>query len=164
MSTLQVLTAEEFRRQLAGLEDVRGTAAFSTEAFREHATNFVVALALAFNRRALDATTLWTRIDSAIKRGVTAAQGGDVDALISSALSHVKASPNAVVSPEFAAMTDAIRALDEDAVYCFLRYLSDHAYTAIIAGKAAWETRKELRKALKAIETADAAGESEVTE
>lgn len=150
--TLQKLTPEAFRRHLAGLEDVRGSQAFSTDAFREHATNLGLALALCFNRRKLDPTSLWTRIYSATQVGITAANGGDIEALLNAACGHVLASPNAVVSDEYSRLTSPLLAIDDDAAYAFLRYLAKSGYTMIQSTKAAWGERKELQKALKRIE------------
>lgn len=159
MPTLQKLTPAEFRKQLAGLRDERGSAAFSTDAFRQHGVDFVVALALVFNRRELDVKTLWTRIDSAITTGITEANGNDTHRLIDAACGHVLASPNAVVSSEFQSLTSGIFAMDEDESYAFVRHLAKSRYTLIAFGRQAWEERKELRKAAEAF-----AAESEVAE
>src|SRR5690606_11590305 len=66
LESFDVLDAEEFRRQLAGL----GSAANTPEAWKEEhkdaATDLCVALALAFNRDVLDPLSLWDRISTAI--------------------------------------------------------------------------------------------------
>ena len=152
MPTLIELTPVEFRQQLAGLRDERGTAAFSTEAFREHATNLGVGLAMVFNRRSLDAKTLWTRIDSAIQAGITAANGADIHALINTACEHVMASPNAVLSDDWGGLIGPILDMDEDEAYAFVKHLAKSRYTLIAFAKKAWEERKELRAAAAKIE------------
>lgn len=161
MPILEKLTPEMFRQQLAGLRDERGSAAFSVDAFRDHATNLGVALALVFNRRSLAATTLWTRIDSAIQSGITTANGADIHSLINTACDHVMASPNAVLSDDFSRLVGPILAMDEDEAYGFIRHLARSRYTLIAFTKQAWEDRKELRTAAARIEKELA--ETEVT-
>lgn len=152
MPTLKALTPDLFRKQLAGLHDVRASAAFSPEAFRDHATNLAVLLAIVFNRRKLDAKTLWTRIDSAIQCGVTAANGADIHALINAACEHVQAAPNAVVSEEWGLLAGGLFRLDDDEAYAFVRHLEKSRFTLIAFAKQAWEQRKEWREAASKLE------------
>jgi hypothetical protein len=144
MPTLERLTPEQFRQQLAGLRDERGSAAFSIDAFREHATNLGVALALVFNRKSLNPVTLWTRIDSAIQTGITAANGADIHALINTACEHVMASPNAVLSAEFGGLIGPILDMEDDEAYAFIRHLARSRYTLIAFTRKAWTDRKDL--------------------
>lgn len=165
MPILQQLTPEQFRKQLAGLTDVRDSGVLSSEGMREHGTNLAVAMAVAFNRRKLDVKTLWTRIDSAIQAGITAANGADIHALIDATCGHVLASPNAVVSDEFAALIGPLFDLDDDEAYALVKYLSRSRYTVIVFAKRAWEERKELRAAANRItEEQVAHAEPEVSE
>lgn len=152
MPTLQALTPEQFRKELAGLTDHRSSAVFSTDSFRDHATNLAVALGIVFNRKSLDAKTLWTRIDSAIQTGITAANGADLHALLNAACEHVVASPNAVVSPEFEGLVMPILSMDEDEAYAFVRHLAKSRYTIVAFAKRAWDERKDLRAAVARIE------------
>lgn len=151
MPGLKTLTPEKFRRQLAGLEDDRASQVFDRDSFSQHSCDLVVALALVFNRAKLDPKTLWTRIDSAIEAGLSAANGSDTQALIDAACAHVMAAPNAVVSEEFATRIKPILELDDDAAYAFFRHLAGSRYTVIVFGQQAWEERKELRKTAEAL-------------
>lgn len=163
LTTLKRMTTEEFRQKLAGLKDDRASGALSSEGFRDIAVDFAVALCLAFNRRQLDPKTLWTRLDSAIQKGISDACGGDIHALINAACAHVLAPPNAMVSPEFEALIAPMLKLDEDESYAFVRYLAKSRYTLIVFARKAWEERKELKKAAQKIDHENAESESEVT-
>lgn len=105
-----------------------------------------------FNRRMMDAKLLWTRIDSAIQTGITAANGADIHALINSSCEHVMASPNAVLSAEFSGLVGPILDMDEDEAYAFVKHLAKSRYTLIAFTKKAWEERKELRAVAARIE------------
>lgn len=149
MNSLEALTPDLFRKKLAGLTDDRGQVAFSNDSFRPLAIDLTVALALAFNRNKLDTLTLWTRIDSALGCGVSAANGGDVYALVDAACGHVHASPNAIVSAEFVGLAKPVMDLDEDAAYGFVKYLSKSRFTVIALARQSWEERRELIKRSK---------------
>lgn len=135
--------------------------AYSPEVYRDAAADFVCALAIAFNRRVLDAKTLWTRIGSAIETGVVAARGGDLERFEHHCLSHVKASVSLVAASEdYARLTAALRNYDDANRAHFVRYLAEHLYPAIIFGRSRWEERKsELEKARKAIEELEPQGD-----
>lgn len=143
--------------------------AYSAEAYRQTAAEFVCALALVFNRRELKAVTLWSRIGSAIETGVVAARGGDLDRFEDHCLRHVKASVSLVASSEdYARMTASLTRFDDAACVHFVRYLAEHTMPAIKRGRALWEARKSdletARKELDAIEAADSEDESEAGE
>lgn len=130
---------------------MRASGAFSPDAFREHSVNLLVGLAIVFNRKSLDAKTLWTRLDSAVQAGVTAANGGDTHALVNAACEHVMATANGMTSAEFGNLVGPILDLDEDEAYAFLRHLAKSRFTAIAFAKRAWDDRKELRQAASRI-------------
>lgn len=151
---LNKLDAEEFRRRLAGLEDVEASGAFSPEDFREIAADFVCALAVVFNRRELEPKTLWSRIGSAIESGIVEAQGGDLERFENHCLSHIKAQIAVVAASEaYGEYTADLRKMDADAKVGFVRYLSTHLYPATIFGRQRWEERKaDLEKERKRLE------------
>lgn len=138
---------------------MEASGAFSPDDFREHAANFVCALALVFNRKELDPKTkLWSRIGSAIESGLTEAQGGDLDRFENHCLEHILAPISMVAASEsYASYTACVRALDEDGRVAFVHYLSNHLYPAIIFGREKWEERKaDLEKERKALEKLEA--------
>jgi hypothetical protein len=157
------LDAAEFRRRLAFQEDTQANADYSPELQREKAADFVCALALVFNRKVLDAKTLWSRIGSAVETGVVAARGGDLERFEHHCLCHVKASVSLVAASEdYARLTARLRQLDDDGRLHFIRYLSEHLYPAVIFGRAKWEERKaELEKARKSLADLEAEGGAE---
>lgn len=133
---------------------MEASGAFSPEDFRDVAADFVCALSIVFNRKELDAKTLWSRIGSAIETGLTEAQGGDLDRFENHCLTHILAPISMVAASEsYAAYTAAMRNLDADGSVAFVRYLANHLYPAIIFGRQRWEERKaELEKERKALE------------
>lgn len=151
---IPLLDAQEFRRRLAGLEDVEASGAFSPDDFRDIASDFVCALAVVFNRKDLDAKTLWSRIGSAIETGIVEAQGGDIDRFENHCLSHILAPISIVAASDaYGQYTEPMRRMDEDARVAFIRYLSKHLYPAVVFGRRKWEERKaELEKERKALE------------
>jgi len=140
---LGTLDAAEFRRQLAGLSDIGSGEDQSGKYYRELSAEFVLLLAIAFNRQELDATTLWTRIESGIQKGLAEANGTDVERLVSSCLSHVMANVNVVVANERALeIQHKIYDLDEAARLSLCAYLAKHRYTALTLGRDLWELHK----------------------
>src|SRR3990167_5209566 len=98
MSAIQQLDAAEFRRRLAGLSDAGGGEDLIPEEYRDLASDYVLLLAICFNRDRLDAKTLWTRIDSAIERGLAECDGEDIERFVSVGMEHVFAYVNVVAT------------------------------------------------------------------
>lgn len=155
--TITVLDCVEYRRRLAGLADTAGIESGFADQYRELSSECVLLLAICFNRRVLDAVTLWSRIDSAIQKGLAECDGEDVDRFLSSCFEHIQASVNVT-----ATQVDAVRIqqqllalLDDGRVY-FLQYMAKHRYVAIALGREKWEARKaEIAKQLKELETTE---------
>lgn len=147
MSTLSPLDAATFRREMAGLADVEARGVLDPLSFREAASDFACALAIVFNRDALDAMTLWSRISSAIDSGLPVANDGDLERFESHCLDHIKATPSRVVSDErYAALTEPLRNYDDEQRAAFLRYLSDHLMPVAMFGRRKWEQLKADKK------------------
>ncbi|MCL1789849.1 MAG: hypothetical protein FWG40_00570 [Peptococcaceae bacterium] len=89
------ISAVEFRRRLAGLEDVSQTVE-TDEGMRDLAIDFVLALKDVFGD-SLDRKTVWNRISNGISIAANKC-GGKVDSFIAEALEFVKASPEGVVT------------------------------------------------------------------
>lgn len=148
------LSQAEFRRRLAGLEDVSSGQNEYADDYRDLASDFVLLLAICFNRRQLEATSLWTRIDSAIQKGLAESNGDDLDRMVSSALDHVLASMNVAATQEDALrIQESIAELDRSQRVYFAAYLAKHRYTAIVLGRKKWEERKvDLAAHLKTLD------------
>lgn len=145
------LTPEEFRRRLAGIEDIQESGAYSPDLYRDSASDFICALAIAFNRKLLKPMTLWSRISSAIETGVVAARGGDIERFEEHCLRHVKASTALVVaSDDYRKLTAAIRNYDDANRVHFVRALAEHSTPWLILGRDRWETRKAELQAARA--------------
>ena len=143
---IKTLDAGEFRRALAGLSDTAGSQDAYAGEYRELASDFVLLLAICFNRRQLEVTTLWNRIDSAIQKGLAECNGDDLDRFVSAALEHIIAPVGVVASQD-----DAVRIQEElsglalDARLYFLQYLAKHRYPAIVMGRKKWQELKEQK-------------------
>lgn len=141
--TVENLTTEQFRQRLAGLIDPAAQEDLHPDDYGYLAARFVLLLAIAFNRKQLQAKTIWARIESAIDRALADCDGDDLNRLMSSALEHVKANINVVVSEETClAIQSELKSLPKEARVYFCRYLSDHRYPAIVMGRELWEQRK----------------------
>lgn len=154
MPVLRKVSAAEFRRELAGLLDKRDSGAFSDDKMQQLAIDLYVALAVLFNRRKLDAKTIWTRLDSAVQRGCSAANGGDVTALVNACCQHVMAAANGMVAPEVQGLLFPILQMDSDAAYAFVRFVEQRRFTLLAFAQKAWGERKELLKIAREIERA----------
>lgn len=158
-----IISFKEFRQTLAGLKDPSAGEDINADDYGPFAAEFVLMLAIAFNRRTLDATTLWTRIGSAIERGLAACDGDDLDRLISVALEHVQANINVVACEDTCVSYQSrLRRLPKESRVYFCRYLADHRYPVIVMGRDLWEQRKESIK--KKIELLDITEQAETKE
>ena len=147
---IEELTPELFRQKLAGLIDEADGESDWAEEYREIASDFVLLLAIGFNRRELDAKTIWARIDGAIQKGLAECDGVDVDRLMSTCLDHVMASVNVVATQSRALEIQAsIVAMPKERRAYFCQYLARHRYAAIVLGRQKWEAHKELAKEIK---------------
>lgn len=114
-----------------------------SEEFREHASNYVLLLAICFNRNELDAKTLWKRIESAIRKGLAECDNVDLDRFVSVGLEHVMSNINvAAAHPVALEIQAGLNALDEDARVYFLQYISKRVPAVIVAGRQKWEQHK----------------------
>ncbi len=151
--TFTTLDAGEFRRSLAGLSDTAGNQDANAVEYRELASDFVLLLAICFNRRQLEVTTLWNRIDSAIQKGLAECNGDDLDRFVSAALEHIIAPVGVVASQDDAIrIQEELSGLGDDARLYFLQYLAKHRYPAIVMGRNKWQELKEQKAFAKQAE------------
>lgn len=146
MSTelLPALDADTWRQTLAGL---RGPTVSKTTSgqFREAAEQLVYVLAICYNRDELDPKKLWDRIATAVATACAKVDDADLDRLVSLALEAVRADHARVAAnDEVTTIVADICEREETWRTGFVRYLQQHTYAAIIHGRRAWETRKEL--------------------
>ncbi len=145
---LTELTPTEFRQRLAGLADTAGGEDLTPGEYRDLASDFVLLLAICFNRDQLDATTLWTRIDGAIEKGLAGCDGEDIEKFVNLCLEHVLANINVVASNERALDIQAkLYGLQDEQKVQFLRYLADHRMPVIVFGRSLWQKYSAERKA-----------------
>ena len=150
--TIKTLDAQEFRRKLAGLADATEGEGLNSEEYREIAGDVVLLLAICFNRKSLGAVTMWTRIDSAIQKGLADCDGEDISQFISTCLEHVLAHVNVV-----ACQKDCVRiqtqlyGLENQQAVFLLQYFAKHRMPAIVWGRAKWEERSEEFNKAKAL-------------
>lgn len=158
---IATLDCAEYRRQLAGLSDTAGGEDMVSDQYRDLSSECVLLLAICFNRKSLDAVTIWSRIDSAIQKGLADCDGEDVDRFLSTCLEHVLANINVTAAqPDAIRIQQSLLKLSGDERVYFLQYLAKHRYVAITLGREKWEERKaDLAAQLKKLVPAD---ESEV--
>lgn len=150
MNSLHALDAAEFRRRLAGLSDAAAGEDLIPDEYRDIASNYVLLLAICFNRDRLDAITIWNRIDGAIERGLAECDGEDIERFVSVGLEHILADMNVVVANERALqIQERLFGLREHQRVFFLRYLAEHRYPAIVFGRSRWQELQAARKAVK---------------
>ncbi len=151
MSALHSLDAAEFRRRLAGLSDNAGGEDLMPDEYRDLASDYVLLLAICYNRDRLDAKNIWDGIDKAIERGLAECDGEDVERFVSVGMECVLAEMNVVAANERALeIQSRLFALEDHQRVFFLRYLSEHRYPAIVFGRGKWQSYSNERKAVSA--------------
>lgn len=147
---VKIIDSIEFRRRLAGLSDSGDGEDLTPAVYRDLASDFVLLLAICFNRDQLDATTLWSRIDSAIERGLGVCDGEDIERFADACLEHVLANINAVAANDAAlAIQASIYGLGDSQRVHFLRYLAEHRRPSIVFGRGKWQAYSQARKDAK---------------
>jgi len=160
---IKTLDAGAFRRKLAGLCDATEGEEMNAEDYRELAGDFVLLLAICFNRKSLDAKTIWTRIDSAIQKGLADCDGEDISQFTNTCLEHVMASVNVVAAQEDCiCIQTKLYGLEKQQAVFLLQYLAKHRMPAIVWGRERWENRKEEINAQKAMLEIEEARKEEV--
>ncbi len=160
---ITTLDCAEYRRRLAGLSDTAGIEGGFADQYRDLSSECVLLLAICFNRRSLDAVTLWSRIDSAIQKGLAECDGEDVGRFLSACLEHVLANINvSATQPDAIRIQQTLLGLTDDGRVYFLQYMAKHRYVAIVLGREKWENRKaEIAAQLNELQAADAGDDPE---
>lgn len=144
------LTPEKFRQIIAGLvdPDANPENPGSSDEYRDAAESLYLILATHFNRKALDAKTLWTRIASGVTVACRSVPDGDVGRFVEICLKHVQARESMFAADEEASaflmqhdeMSPAWR-------QGFIRWLDTHGTIATVYGRCEWEKGRAGRDA-----------------
>lgn len=133
--------------------------AYCPDLFLDAAADFIVALALIFNRRQLKPITLWTRIGSAITTGIPVAQGGDLARFEEHCRKHVMAAENVAANAEYRKLTAALDKYDDVQSRHFILAFSERLVNWMKHGIERWENRKAAlqaaREEIEALETVE---------
>lgn len=145
---LATLTCEEFRRRLAGLvvdDDITTLDADVLAEQRNMAMQIGLLLARHYNRDMLDRMKIWQRLESALRVGVSQAQG-DAAAMLSTMLEHVKAEASRVSGdPHFQALLTRLCKLSNHQLEGLRRYIGQTIYAVIVFTRQAWEQETSRR-------------------
>ena len=148
--SIPVIDTTEFRRRVAGLIDPnRKTGAAEEASVKEEAKQLCLILCELFGE-SLDRMSLWDRIASALITAAAKCDDGDTDRFASLCLDHIKADLAAAARhAEFGAWVMTMASRDDAHRQAFVRHVSQKTAIVLVHAKAAWEARKELRKAAK---------------
>jgi hypothetical protein len=113
------------------------------------ATELCLMLATHFNRKTLDAMTLWTRIGTALAVSSVKVQDGDLSRFITLCLETVKAHSGVFAADETALkLVETFVGKSVEWRQSFVRYIAARSYIIIILGRGAWEDVKAERSAM----------------
>lgn len=150
-SAIRVIDLDEFRRRAAGLTDPaqRSAGAADEASIKEEATQLCLTLCELFGD-GLDRLTLWDRIASALVTAAAKCDDGDLDRFASLCLEHVKADAAAAARHEgFSAWVTTSATRDAAYRQAFVRHVALKAPVVLVYARAAWEARKQTRRAAK---------------
>lgn len=139
---IELLSAEGFRRLIAGLEDPsRKVDDFSLLAVEADAVSLVSILPEVFGEE-LDRKTLWERIANGIATA-TAKSAGDVGIFLQEILSYIKADPGKVASNDRLALhMETMLSRPVEIRYQFLRSISAKSYIIVTKARVLWNANK----------------------
>ena len=139
---IEILSAEGFRRRLAGLEDPsRKIDAFDTKAIEADATSFIAIIPEVFGDD-LDRKTLWERIANGIATA-TAKSGGDLGSFFQEILTYVKAEPGKVACNERLALyMETLLSRPAAIQDQFIRTISGKSYLIVTRARGIWNANK----------------------
>lgn len=163
MSTLQIspsippplprFDANLFRQKLAGLADPDSLDESDVGEMREEqkrlATELCLMLATHFNRKTLEAVTLWSRIGTALATASVKVQDGDMSRFCTLCLETVKAHPGIFAADEKAhTVVSELIGKSPEWRQSFVRYIAGRSFIIVILARAAWEYVKADRAAM----------------
>lgn len=119
----------------------------SHEGLKKLAVDFVLMLCRNFNRKELEAITLWERIGSALESAYAKTPSAEPYLFVSHCLRHIKAEKSRVLSdPEADRIMDLLENESPEFVTAFINYLVTRDYVVLTQAKRAWEYEKKTRK------------------
>lgn len=143
--SIQVLSATEFRRKLAGLVDPdQAMPEEVKEEVKTMAVNFISILASLFSDD-LDRKTLWERIGNGIVV-CSAKCGGDWEAFVNQMLQYIKADGMKVAaSKSFGGVLEELTGKTKPWREAWLRVLESKHYLIIVKARALWNAQKATK-------------------
>ena len=139
---IELLSAENFRRRIAGLEDPsRKLEAFDLRAIESDAVSFIAIMPEMFGED-LDRKTLWERIANGLHTA-SAKSGNDVGLFVQELLGYIKADPGQVAANErFALHLETILSRPKEVQDQFVRTMSAKSYLIVTKSRAVWNLNK----------------------
>lgn len=142
MSTLEILSAENFRQKLAGLVDPnRQLPPMEQEAVKDEAVKLVSILPILFSDD-FDRKTLWERIGNGLVVSVKKC-GNQWDLFVNLILEYIKADPGKVAaSKELTAFIETMAARPKEWREQFLRYIESRHFLVVAKARMVWNLNK----------------------
>lgn len=139
---IELLSAENFRRRIAGLEDPsRKLETFDLKSIEADAVSFIAVMPELFGED-LDRKTLWERIANGLHTA-SAKSGGDVGLFVQELLVYIKADPGQVASNErFAMHLEMLLLRPKEIQDQFVRTMSAKSYLIVTKARAVWNLNK----------------------
>lgn len=141
--SVDLLTAEEFRRKLAGMVDPRRTMPeMELDAVKDEAINFCSTLASLFGDD-LDRKTLWERIGNGIVTSV-AKCGGEIEVFMNEMLDYIKADPGKVAASKNMEMHIQMFATrPKEWKDAFLKIMETRHFIIVVKARTLWNMNKK---------------------
>ncbi|WP_078124028.1 hypothetical protein [Leptospira alexanderi] len=144
---IEQITAEEFRRKLAGLEDKDKLNNNDKQNLKDEAIRLATIFAKLFSDD-LDRMTLWNRIGSAMISACSKAND-DLELFVNCCLEHIKAESSHVAASE--ELAQIILSFETKTVTWkkqFISYVSKNHYIILVYARAKWIEIKSGKKEL----------------
>lgn len=141
--SIPVISTEDLRRQLAGLEDPdRAPGLSESVEIKDAAHRLGCVLAHLFGD-SLERTTLWERIGSGFAAACAKVDDGDLDRFASLCLDHVKAdAAKAAACEPLAQLLETFAVRPVEWRQGFVRYIRTRYYAVIVHSRSRWERVK----------------------
>lgn len=145
---LGALTAEEFRRRLAGLIDPHDTVAAPLKVLsKENAVRFLATLPMLFGDE-LERMTLWDRIASGVESAAAKCAPGEYEAFVSHVLRHIKAARSkSARSLRLAQVLSLLEAASDVERMAWVDLLVNQLDTLLVHARDQWERYKAAKSA-----------------
>ncbi|MDO6383440.1 hypothetical protein [Leptospira santarosai] len=144
---IEQVTAEEFRRKLAGLEDKDKLNVNDKQNLKDEAVRLATIFARLFSDD-LDRITLWNRIGSALSSACSKAND-DIELFVNYCLEHIKADSSSVAaSEELGQVISSFETRTTTWKKQFISYISKNHFIILVYARAKWIEIKDGKKEL----------------